>query len=352
MLHLRIVPKQSLLPKRVGYRPDFRLGDTIVELKSDLHSFRNLRAALLQLAYYINEETAERGLLVLVHPRISDEALHKEWWLLERTLQPKVLRRMSLAVRRESGVTPIAGDLPKGLDRELLARVDHEARIQPHRAPQTSDAILLVLLNEWLLRKGPMTTHWLMQAVGCSYPTVANALRRLGAVIKRFPDRRFQLWGFPTEEWQRVVANRERSHPTLHYLDRSGQRRGAEVLLHRAVALDRSDLGVGGVFAARHYHPDFDLRGTPRLDLTLHSPNGRVALSFVEQLDPALERTSANDEHADLAIHILRRREHFFVSEGGGLPFVDRVSTLLDLYDARLTSQAREFQDYLVESVG
>ncbi len=346
------MPQQPLLPKRGGYRPDFRLGDTIVDVKSNLHSFRNLRAALLQLTYYISVEPVERGVLVLVHPRISDEALHKEWSLLSRTLQPEVLRRLFLVVRRESGLTPIAGDLPKDLDRQLLARVDQEARIQPYRAPQTSDAILLVLLNEWLLRKGPMTTRWLMQAIGCSYPTVANALRRLGAVIKRFPDRRFQLWGFPTEEWQRVVANRERSHPTLHYLDRSGQRRGAEALLHRAVALDRSDIALGGVLAARHYHPEIDLRGTPRLDLTLHSPNGRVDLSFVERLDPALERTQANDEHADLAIHVLRRRENFYVFEDGGLPFADRVSTLLDLYDARLTAQARELQDYLVESVG
>lgn len=344
--------KEPLLPARAGYRPDFQLGNTIVEVKADLHSFRNLRAALLQLAYYITEETDEYGALVLVNPRITDAALRKEWQLIERTLRPAIVKRLALAVRRNAEISAIAGELKPSLSRQLLTHVDREARGQPYRAPQSSDAILLVLLNQWFLRKGPMTTQWLIQAVGCSYPTAANALRRLEHVIRRSSDRRFQLWGFPAEEWQRVVANRERAHPTLHYADRSGQRRSAESLLQRAAGLERDDIAVGGVIAARHYYPALDLRGTPRLDLTLHSPDGRADLSFVEQLDPALERTSGKDESAGLAIHVLRRQASFFETTGDGLPWADRVATLLGLYDARLEPQAKEFLDHLVTSVG
>ena len=346
--------KEPRLASRHGYRPDFRLGDTLVEVKADLHSFRNLRAALLQLAYYVGEETDYRGVLVLVNPRITEAALKKEWGLIERTLHPGILRRLTLAVRRDSQIAAIAGTLKPALAKQLLSGVDREARTQPYRAPQLSspDAILLVLLDQWFLRKGPMTTQWLMQAVGCSYPTAANALRRLEHVIRRFPDRRFQLWGFPAEEWQRVVANRERAHPTLHFADRSGQPRSAESLLRRARKLDRSDLAVGGVIAARHYYPDLDLRGAPRLDLTLHSPDGRAELSFVEQIDPALERTSAKDEHATLAIHVLRRRGSLFEPSSESLPWADPVSTLLDLHDARLDQQAQGFLEHLVTSVG
>jgi hypothetical protein len=66
--------KEPYLASRHGYRPDFRLGDTLVEVKADLHSFRNLRAALVQLAYYVSEETNDRGVLVLVNPRLTEAA--------------------------------------------------------------------------------------------------------------------------------------------------------------------------------------------------------------------------------------------------------------------------------------
>lgn len=344
--------KEPQFPARAGYRPDFRLGDTIVEVKSDVHSFRNLRAALLQLAYYIADETDEQGALVLVNPRITDEALRKEWRLIERTLHPAILKRLALAVRRNAEISTIAGTLKAGLSRHLLAHVGREARTRPYRAPQSSDAILQVLLNQWFLRQEAVTTRWLMEAVGCSYPTVAAALDRLMPVIQRLTDRRVKLAGFPAEEWQRLVVNHERAHPTLHYADRSGQRRSPESLLRRAAGIERDGIAVGGIIAARQYYPAIDLRGAPRLDLTLHSPDGRADLSFVEQLDPALERTSGKEEPAALAVHILRRQAPFFESGGDGLPRVDRVSTLLDLYDARLEPQAKEFLHHLVTSVG
>lgn len=339
-------------PARSGYRPDFRVGNTIVEVKSDLHSFRNLRAALLQLAYYLTEQPDERGLLVLANPRITDAALQKEWRLAEQTLRPEVLRRLSVAAERGAEISTISGELSPDLSNRVREMVDREARAQPSRARQPPEAIFLVLMHQWFLRKGPMTTQWLIQAVGCSYPTAANALRRLEHLIERFSDRRIQLWGFPAEEWQRVVSNRDRVHPTLRYADRSGQRRSPESLLRRASGFDRPDIAVGGVLAARHYHPALDLRGTPRLDLTLHSPDGTADLSFVEQLDPALERTKSNDEPAALAIHVLRRQASFFQTDGDGLSWADPVESLLGLYDARLEPQAREFLDFLVTSVG
>ena len=348
-----LMDKEATPRQRAGYRPDFRLGDTCVEVKSDLHSFRNLRAALVQLAYYVAGAPQESAILVLTNPRIANSTLTDEWERLEQTLHPKILGRLALAVRRKEGISIIGGKSPKGLSDQLPKYVDQEARSKPYRAPQSSDAILLVLLNEWLQRNGPMTAQWLIQAVGCSYPTAAKVLRRLQHGIKRFSDRRFQLWGFPTEEWQRVVANRERAHPTVYYTDRSRQRRIAESLLRRASGLDRNDIAVSGVIAANHYYPEFDLRGMPRLDLTLHSPDGRADLTFVESLDPALEPAILGlDEPVALAVHVLRRQASLFETNTDGLPWADRVSTVLSLYDARLEPQAKELLDNLVQSVG
>jgi len=327
---------------RTDYRPDALWKGTVaVEVKSGLHSFRNLRAGLLQLAYYLARESAKHAVLVLANSRISDTALARERELAGRALRPEVLRRLSIAVARGNRIV----GLPKELDGEfrlyLQDLVARETRKATKRWRQPAEAVFLVLLNQWFLRAEPMTTRWLMGAVGCSYPTVATALRRLEPVIRRSSDRSVRFWGFPGEQLQSVVANLDRAHPTVRYVDRSGQRRSPEALLRRAEGLDRTDLAVGGVIAARRYYPELDLRGTPRLDLTLHCPDETADLSFVELLDPALERTHVRDGAATLAVHILRRREAFFVTDGDGLSFADRVSTLLDLYDARLGTQAK-----------
>ena len=341
---------RSIGESRPGYQLDGRWKNTIVEIKSHLHSFRNLRAGLLQLAYQLADDPNARGLLVLVASRITDAGLHKEWRLAEQTLKPEVLARIAIAVERNDRFHRLPADLGADFEEWLRARISRESRASVSRQP--SEVIFLLLLHQWLMRQGPMTTNSIMQTVGCSYPTVASALRRLGNMIERSSNRRVKLWGFPAEEWKRVVANLDRVHPTTRYVDRSGQRRTPESLMHRAAKLGCSDVAVGGVIAARHYHPELDLRGTPRLDLTLHSPDGRADLSFVERLDPALERTDRKDEPAALAVHVLHRKASLFQIGGAVLPWADPVESLLGLYDARLEPQAREFLDLLVTSVG
>ena len=333
-----------------GYQPDGQWKNISVEIQAHLHSFRNLRAGLLQLAYHLAEAPNARGLLVLVASRITDAGLHKEWRLAEQTLKPEVLARIAIAVERDDRFHGLPADLGADFQEWLRELIRQESRESSPR--QSADSIFLVLLHQWLIRQGPMTTDSIMQTVGCSYPTVASALRRFGNLIERSSDRRVKLWGFAGEELKRIVANLDRVHPTIRYVDRSGQRRTPESLLHRAEKLKRDDIAIGGVIAARHYHPALDLRGTPRLDLTLHSPDGRADLSFVERLDPALERTDRKDESAALAVHVLRRKSSLFQDGGTGLPFADPVETLLGLYDARLAPQAHEFLDFLVASVG
>ncbi len=337
---------------RADYEPDGLWKNKVaVEVKSG-HSFRNLRAGLMQLAYYLAREPHKRGVLVLVDSRITDTALNRERELAERALRPEILKRFSIAVERGKDFHGLPQDLEREFRPWLQDLIARETRKATTRWRQPADAVFLVLLNQWFLREEAMTTRWLMGAVGCSYPTVAGTLDRLMPVIQRSTDRSVKLAGFPAEEWRRTVANLHRVYPTLRYVDRSGQRRSPKDLLRRASGLGRKDLAVGGVIAARHYYPELDLRGTPRLDLTLHCPDEMADLSFVEQLDPALEKAGLNDDAATLAIHVLRRRDPFFVADGDGLPLADRVSTLLDLHDARLAVQAKEFLNHLVGSVG
>ena len=333
--------------------PDLVWGNTIVQVKADPHSFRNLRASLLELAYSLADHADRRGLLLLSNPRITDAALREEWRLAENTLRAEVAERLSVVAVRGDDVVELAGSLESGLRervRDMVAKNPPTQRIATWSA---RDAIFLVLLLHWFRRSGPLTTQYLMKAVGCSYPTVAATLKRLGSYVKRFSDRRIQLWSFPADEWQRVVAGRDRAHPMIHYVDRSGQRRPPQALLNRASELGLKHLAVGGVIASRHYYPEIDLRGTPRLDLTLHCPpKEKVDLSFVERIDPALERAESSNEPAALAVHILGTRTAFFTTAVDGLPLADEVDCLLSLHDARLEAQAKEFLNHLVTRVG
>jgi hypothetical protein len=332
---------------------DLAWGNTVVQVKADSHSFRNVRAALLELAYYLADHPDRRGLLLLSNPRITDVSLRGEWRLAERALKSEVAERLSVVAVRDDDVVDLVGRLePSLLERihRLVPNSPATSKIAPWSA---RDAIFLVLLLHWFRRSGPLTTQYLMQVVGCSFPTVAAQLKRLGNHVKRSSDRRIQLWGFPADEWQRIVAARDRAHPTIHFVDRSGQPRSPQALLQRASELSLKHLAVGGVIASRHYYPEIDLRGTPRLDLTLHCPpKEHVDLSFIERIDPALERSESKDEPAALAVHILGTKTAFFTAAVEGLPLAHEVDCLLSLHDARLEAQAKEFLNHLVRRAG
>lgn len=192
-----------------------------------------------------------------------------------------------------------------------------------------------------------MTTVSLMDMAGCSYPTVASALRMVRHCLVRHSDRKVELERFPKEEWARMVAVSEKARGTVRFADRSGQPRSAESLLRRLQRLERADIAVGGVVGAKHYHPALDLVGIPRLDLSLHCWRNEANWSFVERLDPGLARTDRRDEPASLVVHLVRRKKSLFEQGTDGLLYADRVECLLDLHEARLESQAQELLEAL-----
>ena len=324
-----------------GYRPDGQWHDVWVEVKFETHSIRNLRASLLGLAYWLTNNPTSRGLLVLVDSRITEERLQGEWKLAQQTLRPEVLQRMAVAFAKNKQYVGLPRDLGDDfrvwLD-QLVLRESHEGKPR-----ESFYAILEVLLHQWLLGKGPMTSKWLMKTVGCSYPTVAASLRRFESSLLRHSDRRVELRYFPKDEWARLLAVSDEVRSTTRFADRSGQPRSPDSLLNRLKRLEHSEIAVGGVVGARHYQPDLDLVGTPRLDLSLHCRAKNVDLDFVKQLDPALQETKRRDEPAPLVIHLVRRARSLFEPGEGGLQWADPVECLLDLHEGRLESQALEF---------
>lgn len=337
------------LKSDIGYEPDacWREGGqpVWVEVKAGTHSFRNVRASLMGLAYLLANDPQSRALLVLPDSRITEERLHAEVRLAEQSLRPEVMQRLSLVLGKDHGYLGLPPDLGKDFRDWLDETIERESP-EGAKPRQFHYAIVEVMLHQWLLGKEPVTTDWLMKTVGCSYPTAARALEKMGHAIVRRTDRRAVLRGFPGEEWARLVSLSDEIRSTARFVDRSGQTRSPQSLLRRLAQLGRDDIAVGGIEGARHYDPNIDLIGLPRLDLSLHCPGRRVDWGFIERLDPALERTEQRDAPAVLVVHLVRRKVSLFQSGADGMQWADPVECMLDLHEARLESQAKEFRAF------
>jgi hypothetical protein len=116
-----------------------------------------------------------------------------------------------------------------------------------------------------------------------------------------------------------------------------------ERLLDRVRKNLPSNGALGGVEAARHWDPDFDLNGIPRIDFTLQVPGNQTPdLDFLRKIDPSLRVSAEGSPTRNvLAIHVLRRPESYFDADHkDGTRFADPVETLLDLQELRLGEQA------------
>jgi hypothetical protein len=330
-----------------SFRADAVTDDTVYEVQVGTKDARRLRTTLMDLGRVLSStEKVRRAVLLLEEPGITESRLHEEWQGAASVIRPEIFSRLSAAIRQSgkwSGIPsqPTASEVP--VLEEIL---QHELSGRPAGASRSGEAhyeILRVLIHQWLLRRGPLSIGSLMEISGASHPTVSRSVKRLEHCLKRHSDRSVELRIFPRDEWARLVAVSDDVRATVRFVDRSGQARSPESLLRRLRSLGRQDLAVGGVWGAKHYQPSLDLIGNPRLDLSIHSARKAADLSFVEKLDPALEKATRRDEAPTLVIHTIRRAQSLFQPAESDLPWADPVECLLDLHEARLESQALEF---------
>jgi hypothetical protein len=141
----------------------------------------------------------------------------------------------------------------------------------------------------------------------------------------------------------RLVALSDRARATSRYADRTGRARSPEEHVARLERLGLEGIAIGGVLAARHRVPDLDITGAPRLDLSVHSRGGVVPHDWVRRLDPGLELVPDPMAPASVVLHAVRHADPLFTPREGGLAWADPIECLLDLHEARLESQARQF---------
>lgn len=325
-----------------------RDGRRLLDLQLRLQGVRDLHAAFLQLARDVSgAPRAARGILAAWAPGPSNDRIAREWRAAVDLLKPAIARRMALVVARPEGCLSLPEDRDLGRIGEALR--SHLGKIEaPPREHQPGISrklfeVFKVLLHQALLGRGPVAIGELMRRTGCSYPTVAEAIRRLekSQEIARRSNRSVQLKGFPEKTWPEILALSGTLRGTRCYADSSGRPADPMALLRRLQQAPRPHVAVGGVQAARHYDLHFDLRGLPRLDLAVHVAPGAGDLNFLGPLDPALKRVDPGAPGVVLAVHPLSRAEACFEKNPGGrIDWADPVETLLDLHELRLTGQA------------
>jgi hypothetical protein len=332
----------------LGYRPardraiDFASedGSLVIEvLERPRTAVRDLRAKLLPLAASVaNDPRIERACLLLVVDRLTRRRLNDEWDGLMAVLRPEVARRLALVAVGED----FELCLPDGrAELVALAKIGRgllDAAVPPGLPRMAKSLeVLKILLVRWLLGQGPIARGELGKQAGCSYPTVATAIERFGGVILEHSDRSVELRSFPREAWYELLALSPSHRARLAYSDRTGRRADPEGLLRRLRKLEPPLVALGGVAAAHHWDPHFDLRGIPRLDISLATEEG-MDLEFLRRLDPGLGPLEG-DGSPVLVVHPLQRPKALF-APGKDLPFADPVETLLDLSELRLIDQS------------
>jgi hypothetical protein len=319
--------------------------DLVFEIKRGVTGVRGVREGLLQLAYRVSEKQTASGLLVLLDSGVTFERLRAEWTRGTSILRPDLSKRLSLCVAAGDRFVGFPDEIDAKVQRRIAKYVEPIASAGSFRTSHGDGAfiVLKVLIHQWLTSGEAVTTNWLAETAGFSYPTVANALGGLGSLIERESNRRVRLRWFPREQFARLAAVSDRVRGTARFADLSAQPRPPEAHLRRLEKLRPPNIAIGGVLGAKHYHSHLDIVGVPRLDLSYHNPDNRFDVSFIENLDPALKRTEDPLQPATVVVHHVRHAKSLFSPRERGLMWADQVECLLDLHEAHLDAQATEF---------
>lgn len=311
---------------------------------------RDLRAALMELAGWLADHPEQRGLLLLLNSRLSAQRLEEEISNAGKVIQPALHSRLRVLELRErhSLRAPLE---EAGLSKEEAASVEkalQQGRVTINPAtrsprPAAQDLVFEHLVNAYLLGMGPMTTESITAATDFSYPTVANALNILGPSIRRNSDRRVELKHFPRQEWSRFVSAYERGQFCRKFTVATELARTPESLLKRLRKLALPETAIGGIHAAHHYDPEFDLVGYSRLDICVSGKLLDQSKELARQIDPALEPAPFSTANPALVIWPVHRAEPLFQHDPqSDTRWADPVTCLLALHDARLEAQTEE----------
>lgn len=322
----------------------------IVQLKTTFTGPpRELAARATQLALACRSTGAQWAIIAWWSASFSAQGVGNAWKELLSVFSPDITTKLQLVLVSPSNeviypANPFGEQIAAALRTAAAAVVVSPDQLAVSR-PDRSYEVLKILLLRWLRGDPPISVGELQFQTGLTHPTVSKRIRELGNLVGRTSNRSVKLQEFPARPWAELVALSPRMRQTAGFEDRSGRSGDLSALVARIQRQRPPHVALGGVIGARHWQPEFDLVGIPRVDLELHAPMGRADLRFVSRIDPAL--VPARTEVAPiLAVHVVTRAVSLFEGHGKSTPWADPVEILLDLHQLKLHKQADDFMRY------
>lgn len=341
------------LRKHKKQRFDYAKDNVVGVVKSRLRALAPLHSTFLEIAAHLAVHENALGFVLIVDSAVSEARLQQEWQTIVLTVRQDIVQRMALFKHEKKTYL----GWPQGREPQLRVHLDAALNALPVTRsaqlprPDYFSIILKILIQHWLTGTPsiPLTAKLIGQLAGCSFPTVKSALDRLNHLLHKAPGGGIELKRFPAPEWQALILDADRVRATKRYQDRSGRPRSPAFLIERLAGLHRENVAVGGVTAALDFYPELDLVGSPRLDLCIHVPGKYADLSFIEELDPALQESSDPEAPVYLALHFVRSKESYFSDIAHGLKRAGLVECMLDLHEMRFSDQANDWMDALLK---
>ena len=122
----------------------------------------------MELAYSMAARPGQKGILVLPDVAVTPKRLEDELGRVSAVLRPELAKRLMICAGEGERLVGIPKD-PDPETRRAIA--DLVASLRPRMGahfprPDYSFVVMGLLVHQWLLNKGPMTTKWLMQTAG------------------------------------------------------------------------------------------------------------------------------------------------------------------------------------------
>lgn len=311
--HIKIMPEQNQY-RTVRRRPDDHneVSDALgchFQLQShDLKNTRDLRTLLLDAAYELQAQSELTDAHIYLHNcTLAKKRVEMEVDQFKRITHPSIAGRIMLH--------DIRGMAKQS---EMLAMDSTSPVSDPSRKPTTAsqESVLAYLLQRHLQSLPGVSIGTIAAETKASLPTIYKVLNAYGHCIEKDPeDKTLRLRNFSQNDWLYWIQ-RSNQLSSAYFIDRSGTPRSANRLAKELTRLQRDDLAVGGLMGALHHLPTLDATKSPQLDILVHGTR-RTNLSFINEIDPGLERYKGRTEMAHVVVHFIDRPAALFMYQDG-----------------------------------
>jgi hypothetical protein len=330
-------------------------GAVLVEFKKT-HSMRDVRHALLALAYLIRREPpSTTAMCVLVDSRLSDNRLREELQQLRQVIHPEIASRVHYLVDKgdaSHNIVAFSGsltDAPADFYPWLEAQVAAE-RVRGH-GPQLPprQGVIAALAQLRLRNLAPVTIKHLQEVCDVSYPTVAAMLKELTQKgwLEDTGERGVRLRPLTVGELMELAQDHARLRKTQLFTDPTGQS-APEKMARRLARLQASkklprSVRVGGVLGATGHFPALDITAAPRLDISVDAEPAKIAAL----LDAGLQPKTRPEQRVAVAVHVTREPLGDEQGPGSEPRLASELECLADLIEMGYTREASEMARHM-----